>query len=207
MPAGANSRGQLGVPVIAVAEDLPGGVVDQLGDQLQVVDVGRGQAEGGDDARPAGAQMGAEAINGGLAAVVIAEGAPPPESASSDRPGRSDRPAPAHYRQTTAPDRGRSDRAAAARAWLLDRPQVGGVPGEGGAMHCRRPGNQSGCSRRKYGKRAVSRSRPRYSPTTSIVSTSLSARVGAGPRLPNPPPVRIGPPLLQHRHQSGNTRL
>lgn len=65
--------GQLGVPVIAIAEDLPPGVVDQLGDQRQVVDVGRGQGEGGDDAGPASPQMGAKAIDGGFTAVVIAE--------------------------------------------------------------------------------------------------------------------------------------
>src|SRR3954454_21617694 len=47
---------------------------------------------------------------------------------------------------------------------------------------CRRPGNRWPKWRRKWACRPRSVSRPRNSPTISTVSTSLSARTGAGPR-------------------------
>src|SRR3954451_3352278 len=47
---------------------------------------------------------------------------------------------------------------------------------------CRRPGNRCPKWRRKWACRPWSVSRPRNSPTISTVSTSLSARTGAGPR-------------------------
>jgi hypothetical protein len=65
---------------------------------------------------------------------------------------------------------------------LFDRPQVGRLADKVVRCTLARAGNQATQWRRKYWYRPVSVSIPRNSPTPSMVRTSLSARVGWGPR-------------------------
>jgi hypothetical protein len=66
---------------------------------------------------------------------------------------------------------------------LLGLPQVGSLPGEGGAMHPHKVREEVGVvPAGKYAKGSASSPIPRDSPTTSMVRTSEPASVGAGPR-------------------------
>ena len=99
MPARGQLLAQQRMPGIPIPQHLPRGPGHHLGGYLQVGGVGWGELRRRHDTRPAGAHMPAEAIEEGLAALVVAVGGLARGSGNSGESGRSGRPAPERCRR------------------------------------------------------------------------------------------------------------
>lgn len=127
---------RFGRPVVAVADGEPfGGLDDELRHDGEIVGVGRGQREAGDEARPADTtHVHPETVEGLPEKRVFAESGLSPETAAAVGSGEK-----ARRRQGERVHQGEGGVVGGVGQELLpeallDLPEVGGLPGEGGLL-------------------------------------------------------------------------
>src|SRR5215213_4424354 len=168
-------------PIGPVTQHPAVGVGHQVLGQGEVVEVGRGEVAVSDHPRPAHPEMGSEAVEGLLGALITAEGGQPGQPPAAIGPAE----AADRHREAVQDRDGRAKPTwprSCWRSWALTAHRFAAWRTKVVRYTRLRVGNQSPQWQQKCSYRPLSVSMPQNSPTHSMVKTSLSARIGLGPR-------------------------